>query len=66
MAERLARYLRNVAISVVRAADRRLASAVAALFMVIIVSTVVLGFTYRLGGGRRLSLLTPLTSQSRR
>ncbi len=51
------RYLRHLGVSILHAADRRLASALAALFVVLIASTVVLRITYLAGGGRRISVL---------
>jgi Trk K+ transport system NAD-binding subunit len=57
LAARGARYLKNLAVSLLHASDRRLIWAVATLFTVIIVSTVILRLTYQLGGGRHLSVL---------
>lgn len=56
-AARQARYLRNLTVSLLHAADRRLMSALAALFAVIIISTVMLRLGYQIGGGRHLSVL---------
>jgi Trk K+ transport system NAD-binding subunit len=52
------RSLRDLAVSLVRAADRRLAVAVGALLGVLVVATLVLRFTYQFAGpGHRISLL---------
>jgi Trk K+ transport system NAD-binding subunit len=54
---RLAR-LKDLAVSLARAADRRLAIALAALLAVLVVATAVLRFTYQYAGpGHRISLL---------
>jgi Trk K+ transport system NAD-binding subunit len=58
MAARLARFLKNLVISVVHATDRGLVSALAALFAVVIASTVVLRLAYQPGGGSHLSVLS--------
>jgi Trk K+ transport system NAD-binding subunit len=52
-----ARVLRQVVLSVLQAADRRLLVALGALFTVLIASTTILGLTYHLRGGRPISLL---------
>jgi len=57
LAARAARNLKNLAISLLHAADRRLVSVLAALFAVIVASTVVLHLSYQLGGGHRLSVI---------
>ena len=52
------RALRDVAMSLAHAADRRLAVALGALLAVLVVATLVLRFTYRFTGqGHRISLL---------
>ncbi len=57
-AGRALRVLRDLAVSLARAADRRMAIALGALLGVLIVATLVLHFTYRLAGpGHRISLL---------
>jgi Trk K+ transport system NAD-binding subunit len=54
-------YLRDVAMSLVRAADRRLAIALGALVAVLIAATAVLRFTYQYAGpGHHISLLDSL------
>jgi Trk K+ transport system NAD-binding subunit len=57
VAARQARYLKNLTISLLHAADRRLMSTLAALFAVITISTVMLRLAYQIGGGRHLSVL---------
>ena len=53
-----ARALRDLALSLARAADRRLAAALSALVAVLVIATVVLHFSYRFAGpGHHLSLL---------
>jgi len=55
---RALRALRDLAVSLVRAADRRLVMALGALLAVLIVATLVLRFTYRLAGpGHQITLL---------
>ena len=54
---RRARHLRHLALSLLHAVDRRLAVAMAALFAVLIASTVVLRLTYQLTTTRHLSVL---------
>jgi len=57
----VARYLRDVAMSLVRAADRRLAIALGALVVVLIAATLILRLTYHLAGlGHHISLLDSL------
>jgi Trk K+ transport system NAD-binding subunit len=57
-AERTARALRDVAVSLARATDRRMAVALGALLAVLVTATLVLRFTYQLAGpGHRISLL---------
>ena len=57
-AGRALRVLRDLAVSLARAADRRMAIALGALLGVLITATLVLHFTYRLAGpGHRISLL---------
>jgi Trk K+ transport system NAD-binding subunit len=57
-AGRALRVLRDLAVSFARAADRRMAIALAALLAVLVTATLVLHFTYRLAGpGHRISLL---------
>jgi Trk K+ transport system NAD-binding subunit len=57
----VAGYLRDVALSVLRAADRRLAMALGALLAVLIAATLVLRFTYQYAGpGHHISLLDSL------
>jgi Trk K+ transport system NAD-binding subunit len=53
-----ARGLRDLVLSLARAADRRLAVALGALLAVLVIATMVLHFTYRYAGpGHRISLL---------
>jgi Trk K+ transport system NAD-binding subunit len=54
---RRARYVRNLSMSLLDAADRRLALALAALVAVLIASTAVLRLAYHLGGTGHLSVL---------
>ncbi len=54
---RNARYLRHLALSLLHATDRRLVSALAALFAVIVTSTIVLRLAYRLPAAHRIPLL---------
>jgi Trk K+ transport system NAD-binding subunit len=54
---RLLRYLRGLVMSLVQAADRRLALALAALFVVLAASTTVLRLAYQLPGARRFPVL---------
>jgi Trk K+ transport system NAD-binding subunit len=57
----VAGHLRDVALSLVRAADRRLAAALGALVAVLIAATVVLRLTYQYAGpGHHISLLDAL------
>lgn len=57
----VAGYLRDVALSLPRAADRRLAIALGALVGVLIAATIVLRFTYQYAGpGHHISLLQSL------
>jgi Trk K+ transport system NAD-binding subunit len=57
-AGRALRWLRDLAVSFARAADRRMALALGALLAVLVTATLVLHFTYRLAGpGHRISLL---------
>jgi Trk K+ transport system NAD-binding subunit len=56
-ATRRARYVRNLAMSLLDAADRRLALALAALAAVLIASTVVLRLAYHLAGAGHISVL---------
>ena len=57
-AGRALRWLRDLAVSFARAADRRMAIALGALLAVLVTATLVLHFTYRLAGpGHRISLL---------
>jgi len=57
-AERALRALRDVALSLARATDRRIAIALGALLAVLVTATLVLRFTYHLAGaGHRISLL---------
>jgi Trk K+ transport system NAD-binding subunit len=51
------RHLRHLAMSLLHAADLRLATALAALFAVVVTSTFVLHFVYRLPGTHRIPLL---------
>ena len=58
LAERAVRALRDLAVSLARATDRRMAIALCALLMVLVTATLVLRFTYQLAGpGHRMSLL---------
>src|SRR5215813_1067938 len=58
MAARQVSYVRQLALSMLRAVDRRLGWALAALFAVVIVSTAVLRLAYQAdGSGRHLSVL---------
>src|SRR5208337_4750078 len=54
---RYVRYVRQLAVSVLRAADRRLALALAALVAVLIVSTVVLRLAYHVTAAQHMSVL---------
>jgi Trk K+ transport system NAD-binding subunit len=54
---RRARYIRNLAMSLLDAADRRLALALAALLTVLMASTVVLRLAYHLAGTAHISVL---------
>ncbi|HEY1819244.1 MAG TPA: NAD-binding protein [Trebonia sp.] len=57
-AERVLRVLRDVAVSLARATDRRMAIALGALLTVLVIATLVLRLTYQLAGpGHRISLL---------
>jgi Trk K+ transport system NAD-binding subunit len=57
-AQRALRALRDLAVSVVRAADRRIAIALVALLIVLVTATLVLRLTYQYAGpGHRISLL---------
>jgi Trk K+ transport system NAD-binding subunit len=57
-AQRLLRALRDLAVSLARAADRRIAIALVALLTVLVTATLVLRFTYRYAGpGHRISLV---------
>ena len=57
-AEHALRALRDLAVSLARAADRRIAIALGALLTVLVTATVVLRFTYQYAGpGHRISLL---------
>jgi len=58
LAERAVRALRDLAVSLARAADRRIALALGALLAVLVTATLVLRFTYYLAGpNHRISLL---------
>ncbi len=58
LAERGLRALRDVAVSLARAADRTIAIALGALLAVLVTATLVLRFTYQYAGpGHRISLL---------
>jgi Trk K+ transport system NAD-binding subunit len=58
LAERAVRALRDLAVSLARATDRRIAIALCALLLVLVTATLVLRFTYQLAGpGHRMSLL---------
>jgi Trk K+ transport system NAD-binding subunit len=54
---RRARHLRHQALSLLHAADRRLALALAALFAVLVISTTVLRLAFQLPGARRIPIL---------
>ncbi|PEN13689.1 potassium transporter TrkA, partial [Rothia dentocariosa] len=55
---RWVRQLRDLALSLARAADRRLAIALGALLTVLVITTLVLRFTYRYAGpGHRITLI---------
>jgi Trk K+ transport system NAD-binding subunit len=57
-AGRVLRALRDVAVSLARATDRRMTIALGALLTVLVIATLVLRFTYRYAGpGHRISLL---------
>jgi Trk K+ transport system NAD-binding subunit len=57
-ARRLPRALRDLAVSLARAVDRRMAIALGALLTVLVVATLVLRFTYQYAGpGHRISLI---------
>src|SRR6185437_7841083 len=57
-AQRLPRALRDLAVSLARAVDRRIAIALGALLTVLVVATLVLRFTYQYAGpGHRISLI---------
>jgi Trk K+ transport system NAD-binding subunit len=57
-ADRAVRTLRDLAVSLARATDRRMAIALGALLAVLVTATLVLRFTYRYAGpGHRISLL---------
>ncbi|HEX3514729.1 MAG TPA: NAD-binding protein [Trebonia sp.] len=57
-AERVLRALRDLAVSLARASDRRMTIALGALLTVLVTATLVLRFTYRYAGpGHRISLL---------
>src|SRR5262249_46917954 len=57
-AQRLLRALRDLAVSLARAADRRIAIALGALLTVLVTATLVLRFTYQYAGpGHRISLI---------
>ena len=56
--QRVLRALRDVAVSLARAADRRIAIALGALLTVLVTATLVLRFTYQYAGpGHRISLI---------
>ena len=58
LAERALRALRDLAVSLARAADRRMALALGALLGVLVTATLVLRFTYELAGpGHEISML---------
>jgi hypothetical protein len=57
MPSRKARHLRHLAMSLLHATDRRLVSALAALFAVLVTSTFVLRLAYELPGAHRIPLL---------
>jgi Trk K+ transport system NAD-binding subunit len=54
---RRVRFLRHLALSLLHAADRRLVGALAALFAVLVASTIALHLAYRLPGARQIPLL---------
>jgi Trk K+ transport system NAD-binding subunit len=57
----VAGYLRDVAMSLLRAADRRLAGALGALVAVLVAATLILRFTYQFAGpGHHISVLDAL------
>jgi Trk K+ transport system NAD-binding subunit len=57
-AGRVARGLRDVAVSLARASDRRIAIALGALVAVLLIATLVLRFTYQYAGpGHRISMI---------
>jgi Trk K+ transport system NAD-binding subunit len=57
-AERAVRWMRNFAVSLVHATDRRITIALGALLTVLIIATLVLRFTYRYAGpGHRITFL---------
>jgi Trk K+ transport system NAD-binding subunit len=57
-ADRVLRALRDLAVSLARATDRRMTIALGALLTVLVTATLVLRFTYRFAGpGHRISLL---------
>lgn len=58
---RAARWLRDLMVSLARAADRRIAIALTALVAVLVTATLVLRFTYQFAGpGHRISLIDAL------
>ena len=58
LAQRVLRALRDLAVSLARAADRRIAIALGALLTVLVTATLVLRFTYQYAGpGHRISLI---------
>ena len=58
LAARAARGVRDLTVSLARAADRRMAIALGALLAVLVTATLVLRFTYQLAGpGHRISML---------
>jgi Trk K+ transport system NAD-binding subunit len=58
LAQRLLRALRDLAVSLARAADRRIAVALGALLAVLVIATLVLRFAYQYAGpGHRISLI---------
>ena len=60
MAARQAGYVRNLALSLLHAADRRLALALAALLAVLAASTIMLRLAYHLAGAHHMSVLAAL------
>ena len=54
---RFLHYLRHLGVSLLHAADQRLAIALGALFAVLVASTVILRLAYQLPGGARMPLL---------